>query len=101
MKIAAFQVDHNLMCYFHGRYTTLPFPPLWVPTPRNRRLLAGLHTLIAVIYDIINEQRKQLADTDAPDLLSLLLSARDEETGLGMSDQQLRDEVLTLLLGRP
>jgi cytochrome P450 len=82
-----------------SRYTSFPFPPLWVPTPHNRRLLAGLNTLNTVIYALINERRKQPADTDAPDLLSMLLSARDEETGLGMSDQQLRDEVLTLLLG--
>jgi cytochrome P450 len=33
----------------------------------------------------------------ANDLLDLLLAARDEESGTGMSDQQLRDEVLTLL----
>lgn len=84
-----------------SRYTSLPFPPLRVPTPRNRRLLAGLHTLDTIIYTLINERRKQLADaaTDATDLLSMLLTARDEETGEGMSDQQLRDEVLTLLLG--
>ena len=82
-----------------SRYTSFPFPPLWVPTLRNRRLLAGLNTLNTVIYALIAERRKQLADTDAPDLLSMLLAARDEETGLGMSDQQLRDEVLTLLLG--
>src|SRR5437588_446894 len=35
---------------------------------------------------------------NVPDLLWMLLSAQDEETGEGMSDQQLRDEVLTLLL---
>ena len=81
-----------------SRYATLPFPPLWVPTPRNRRLLAGLNTLDNVVYAIIEERRKQSVDTDTPDLLWMLLSARDEETGLGMSDQQLRDEVLTLLL---
>jgi cytochrome P450 len=82
-----------------SRYTSLPFPPLSVPTPRNRQLLAGLNTLNTVIYALINERRKQLADTGAPDLLSMLLSARDEETGESMSEQQLRDEVLTLLLG--
>src|SRR6266566_79118 len=81
-----------------SRYTALPFPPLWVPTPRNRRLLAGLNTLDAVIYAIIEERRRQPVDTHAADLLGMLLSARDEETGEGMSDQQLRDEVLTLLL---
>jgi cytochrome P450 len=81
-----------------SKYATLPFPPLWVPTPRNRRLLAGLNTLNTVVYAIIEERRKQPVDTNAADLLWMLLSARDEETGEGMSDQQLRDEVLTLLL---
>ncbi|HZS79005.1 MAG TPA: cytochrome P450 [Ktedonobacteraceae bacterium] len=80
-------------------YTNLPFPPLWVPTPRNHHLLAGLKTLDNIVYSMINERRKQPVDPDAPDLLWMLLSARDEETGEGMSDQQLRDEVLTLLLG--
>ena len=32
------------------------------------------------------------------DLLSLLLAARDEETGEGLSDRQLRDEIMTIFL---
>ncbi len=32
------------------------------------------------------------------DLLSMLLTARDPETGEGMSDKQLRDEILTIFL---
>jgi cytochrome P450 len=81
-----------------SKYANLPFPPLWVPTTRNRRLLAGLNTLDKVVYSIIEERRKQPVDGDAADLLGMLLRAQDEETGLGMSDQQVRDEVLTLLL---
>jgi cytochrome P450 len=81
-----------------SKYASLPFPPLWVPTPGNRRLLAGLNTLNTVVYAIIDERRTQPVDTNATDLLGMLLSAQDEETGEGMSDQQLRDEVLTLLL---
>jgi cytochrome P450 len=81
-----------------SRYASLPFPPLWVPTLNNRRLLAGLKTLNTVVYAIINERRKQPVDTDAVDLLWMLLSAQDEETGECMNNQQLRDEVLTLLL---
>ena len=81
-----------------SKYANLPFPPLWVPTPRNRRLLTGLNTLNNVVYSIINERRKQPVDTDTADLLWMLLSTQDEEMGEGMSDQQLRDEVLTLLL---
>jgi cytochrome P450 len=57
-----------------------------------------MSTLDNVVYAIINERRKQPVDLDTPDLLWMLLSARDEETGEGMSDQQLRDEVLILLL---
>jgi cytochrome P450 len=81
-----------------SKYANLPFPPLWVPTPRNRRVQAGVNTLNTVVYAIINERRKRPVDTNTGDLLSMLLSARDEETGEGMSDQQLRDEVMTLLL---
>ena len=81
-----------------SKYALFPFPPLWVPTPGNRRVQAGLNTLNNVVDAIIKERRNQLIDTQAGDLLGMLLSARDEETGEGMSDQQVRDEVWTLLL---
>lgn len=82
------------------KYSLVPFPPLWVPTPGNRRLQAGIATLDSVVYDIINEQRKHISgsDRETDDLLSMLLTARDAETGEGMNDRQLRDEVMTLLL---
>jgi cytochrome P450 len=38
------------------------------------------------------------ADEAGDDLLSMLLEARDEETGEGMTDRQVRDEVMTLVL---
>lgn len=76
-------------------YIHAPFPPLSVPTPRNRRLLAARRTLDTVVHDIITKRRLQ--NTDAGDLLSMLLAVRDEETGQGMNDQQVRDEVMTLL----
>lgn len=81
-----------------SQYSSLPFPPMWVPTPSNRCLQAGLNTLNTVVYSIIDERRTRLADTNTGDLLWMLLSARDEETGEGMSDEQVRDEVMTLLL---
>lgn len=77
------------------RYVNFPFPPLWVPTPSNRRLRASMATLNAAIYDIIKQRRNQ---QQATDLLGMLLAARDEQTREGMSQQQVRDEVLTLLL---
>jgi cytochrome P450 len=46
------------------------------------------------IYGLIEQRRNQQEDKD--DLLGMLLSAEDEETGEAMSDQQLRDECVTL-----
>jgi cytochrome P450 len=42
-------------------------------------------------------QNRREAAVKPDDLLTLLLAAQDEETGIGMSDQQLRDETMTLL----
>jgi cytochrome P450 len=78
------------------QYLYTPFPPLGVPTPRNRRLQATIRVLDQVIEGIIRERRKQNIDTG--DLLSMLLQTRDEETGERMTDRQVRDEVTTLLL---
>lgn len=77
-------------------YLYAPFPPLNVPTPRNHRLQAAIHALDRVVHGIINERHQQ--DTQSGDLLSMLLSVLDEETGQGMSDRQVRDEVMTLLI---
>jgi len=40
----------------------------------------------------------QASAEDTGDLLSMLLRARDDDTGEGMTDLQLRDEIMTLLL---
>lgn len=67
-----------------------------LPTPANRRFHRAVRELDAVVYSIIEERRRSAADQ--PDLLSMLLSARDEDTGEHMTDRQLRDEVMTILL---
>jgi cytochrome P450 len=67
-----------------------------LPLPANRRLRRALGELDAVVYRIIADRRQ--SGRDEADLLSMFLSARDEETGAGMTDQQLRNEVMTMLL---
>jgi cytochrome P450 len=67
-----------------------------LPASPLQRLLAARRTLSAVGTQLIAERRQQLVDKG--DLLSLLLLARDAETGQGMDDRQLTAEVLTLLL---
>ena len=76
--------------------------PGWVPTPRNRRFAQAIHTLDAIVFKIIEERRHDEKDhheeKDHGDLLAMLLQARDEETGEGMTNRQLRDEVMTFIL---
>jgi cytochrome P450 len=86
-----------LMNDFNKRFRSLFALPLWMPTPANVRSRRAIGRLRAVIDRIIVERRRSGAE--GRDLLSILLNARDEEGDGGhMTDQQLRDEVLTLLL---
>lgn len=68
-----------------------------LPLPHNRRVKEASARLDATIYRIISERRE--SGKDEGDLLSMLLLAQDEEVDHGqMTDQQVRDEVMTLFL---
>jgi len=67
----------------------------WLPLPINARVKKANASLDDIIYRMIDEHRQK--GTDQGDLLSMLLIAQDEE-GSSMSKQQLRDEMMTLLL---
>ena len=69
---------------------------LALPLPSSRRFKRAVRDLDAVIYRMIERRRRDEAKGN--DLLSLLMQARDDETRGGMSEKQLRDEVLTLLI---
>jgi cytochrome P450 len=71
--------------------------PTFIPTPRRIRFRRALRMLDALMYQIIDERRR--SNLERPDLLTLLLNARDAETGTGMTDRQLRDELMTLFVG--
>jgi cytochrome P450 len=67
-----------------------------LPVPSTRRWNAAERHMNGLMYQLIEDRRAAGAAGD--DLLSLLLSARDKETGEPMSDKQVRDEAVTLLL---
>ncbi|MCI0378987.1 MAG: cytochrome P450 [Gemmataceae bacterium] len=81
---------------FLERFLNLIPPPLWLPTRSNRRFKRAVRRLDEIIYRFIRERRA--SQVEQHDVLSLLLRARDEEDGKGMSDQQVRDEAMTLFL---
>ena len=66
-----------------------------LPSVMSWRFSRGMRRLDNFIYGLIRERRT--SGEDAGDLLSMLLQARYED-GSGMSDQQLRDELTTLMV---
>jgi cytochrome P450 len=71
--------------------------PEWVPTADNRRYDRARSALDRIVNDMI-AQRRLTGGEDKGDLLSMLMSARDPETGETMSDKQLRDEAMTVFV---
>ena len=76
----------------------LPFAEVLerLPVPRLRRARMARARLDAIIYRMIADRRA--SGRDHGDLLSMLLTAQDEDEGGGMTDQQVRDEAMTIFL---
>jgi cytochrome P450 len=90
----------GVMFDFLARFRS-PLPiPYWFPTPRNWRLKRTIKKLDSVLQQMIDERRASLAGKgpEQGDFLSLLIGARDETDGQALSNQQLRDEVMTMFL---
>jgi cytochrome P450 len=68
----------------------------WVPTRSNRRFSAANRRLSVLLTDVIEVYRKVGADHG--DLISILMHARDDDTGARMTNEQLRDEATTLVI---
>lgn len=76
----------------HRRSRRLPVSlPDWVPTPHHNRYQEAVSTFDNIVADIIDDHREAADSSD--DVVSKLLAAEE-----GMSDRQIRDEVLTLML---
>jgi cytochrome P450 len=91
----------DLMAATTERYESvlgLIFPGLdRIPIPRNARLKESLKRADAVVYGIIAERKRTNGHEAHEDLLAMLLDARDDD-GSRMTDVQLRDEVMTMVL---
>ena len=84
------------MQYFERQaYSWEGLLPLFVPTPRRVRMRRAVAELDGIICPMIARCRANGAQEDH--LLARLINARDED-GEPMSDVQLRDEAVTMLL---
>jgi cytochrome P450 len=81
--------------------------PIWLPTPENVRFRRALRVLDRMVYRIIEERRRGAQRGDRQDLLDMLMAstlvpdgenADPKAAPARMTDLQLRDEVMTLVL---
>ncbi|SFC54142.1 cytochrome P450 [Streptomyces aidingensis] len=82
-----------------GVYQRMLIPAGWVhrlPLPANRRFAQARATMHRVIRDTVRSYRR--AGRDHGDVLSILVSSRDEH-GSALSDDEIHDQVMTLLIG--
>ncbi|MGW7055489.1 cytochrome P450 [Streptomyces sp. NPDC054887] len=70
--------------------------PDWVPTRGRARIKRAAEVIDAEVARVVARHRR--GDGDRPDLLSRLLTAQDE-TGARLSDEEIRDETVTLYIG--
>jgi cytochrome P450 len=77
-----------------GLISALPIELLDLPFMPTHRALQARRELDTFVYDLIAKRRA--AGSDEGDVLSMLLEARDDD-GTGMTDQQLRDQAMTLI----
>jgi cytochrome P450 len=89
------QALKGAMGTFSQRFFRIIRIPERLPTPGNLRIRKAIRRLDAILYGLINQRR---SEGEQKDLLSILLHARHESDGTGMTDKQLRDEAMTLFL---
>jgi cytochrome P450 len=72
--------------------------PLSWPLRSHKKLKSEAGILKAVVDGIIDERRKSGEEEAHDDLLSMLMEAKDADTGATMNNAQLRDELMTIML---
>ncbi|GBE90606.1 cytochrome P450 [Nostoc cycadae] len=68
----------------------------WFPRPENISYRQAIAQMNEAIYKLIQQRRNSKEKNN--DLLTMLMEAKDEQTGQQMDDKLLRDEVATLML---
>ncbi len=89
---ATLDVLHHVM----SRARTFGVVPRWLPTTANRTFRRALGRLDAAIEEAIREARRSGGGGD--DLLGRLMRSTDPDTGQRLTDRQLRDELMTMLI---
>ncbi len=81
--------------YINYRFNNPIYAPTWIPTRRNRALKKAIADINATMQTMIDDRRRSGEQKD--DLMAMLMEARDEDTGEGMTDEQLRSELAVMI----
>ncbi len=83
--------------YVNDRALRAPFVmPNWFPDSTNRKFRKAVSEIDKIVYDVIEERKKK--DNWPDDLLTSLLTVKDDETEERLTPLQVRDECITLFL---
>ena len=105
--VLAINHEVNVIMDLYNYLISLPLAEayLYAPLPGLTRFRHARARLNAVVHRIIADHRSRAgagSTADSGDLLSMLMASRDEESGAsektGMTDEQLRDEIITIFL---
>ncbi|MEM7032960.1 MAG: cytochrome P450 [Chloroflexota bacterium] len=86
----------HIIDYIGKRFFSVIRLPMTWPTPANRRFQQAIYKIDQIVDQLIEYRRGHGVEAD--DLLGLLMAAQDDETGIGMSNEQLHNEVKTMFL---
>ena len=89
------KISEALVVVMEGMMKILRLP-VWIPTPGNLKMQKNRALLFDTIQKIIEDRRKN--KTEFNDLLTMLMEGEDADTRERMTDEQLRDEVITIFL---
>ncbi|GAB4581810.1 MAG: cytochrome P450 [Anaerolineales bacterium] len=77
--------------YAQHRFNHPFYPPLFIPTPLNRKVNRALHDVQKILQEMIDDRRR--TGERKEDMMTMLMEARYEDTGEAMNDEQLRNEL--------
>jgi cytochrome P450 len=92
-------VGQQLLPYLAAPLRRTWLLPSWVPTPGRQRFRRAVAAYNTIAQQVIMSRRQMLQHHHAApaDLLALFITAGNAGTDAGMTEQQLRDEVITFI----
>lgn len=85
----------TVLIYIANRAASPVRTPRWLPTPARNRARAAAATLRTLAEDVLKACRED-PEIDAP-LVRALMAATDPETGQGLTDAEIRDELIVFI----